>query len=75
MAYGKMHPVETPQYELKEVSNWIATKRLSVNASKSNYMILGTPHMTSVIKLHKDPNVSLNDTAFERVQYTKSLEC
>ena len=33
--------------ELKEVSNWFKANKLSVNASKTNYMILGTPHMTS----------------------------
>ena len=34
--------------ELKEVSNWFKTNKLSVNVSKTNYMILGTSHMTSV---------------------------
>ena len=31
--------------ELKEVSNWFKANKLSVDASKTNYMILGTPHM------------------------------
>ena len=29
--------------ELNEVSNWFKANKLSVNASKTNYMILGTP--------------------------------
>ena len=33
--------------ELKEVSNWFKANKLSVNASKINYMILGTPRMVS----------------------------
>ena len=33
--------------ELKEVSNWFKANILSKNASKINYMILGTPHMVS----------------------------
>ena len=58
--------------ELKEVSNWFKANKLSVNASKTNYMILGTPHMTSV-KVRKDLNVSLNNTILERVRFTKFL--
>ena len=34
--------------ELDKVSNWFKANKLSVNASKTNYMILGTPHMTTV---------------------------
>ena len=30
--------------ELKEASNWFKANKLSVNASKTNHMILGTPH-------------------------------
>ena len=30
--------------ELKEVSNWFRANKLLVNASKTNYMILGTLH-------------------------------
>ena len=33
--------------ELLEVSNWFKANKLSVNASKTNYMTLGTPQMTS----------------------------
>ena len=53
--------------ELKEVSNWFKTNKLSVNASKTNYMILGTSHMTSV-KAQQHFNVILDDTVLDRVK-------
>ena len=58
--------------ELSEVSNWFKANKLSVNASKTNYMILGTSHMTSS-RVRSDLNVVLNDTIIERVKYTKFL--
>ena len=33
--------------ELSEISNWFRANKLSVNASKTNYMMLGTPHITN----------------------------
>ena len=33
--------------EVKEVTNWFKTNKLSVNASKTNFMIVGTTHQTS----------------------------
>ena len=47
--------------ELKEMSNWFKANKLSVNASKTNYMIFGTPHMTSR-KTMDNLNIVLNDT-------------
>ena len=58
--------------ELKEVSNWFKANKLSVSASKTNYMILGTPHMVSNIN-ELDENVILDSTALERVSHTKFL--
>ena len=58
--------------ELSEVSNWFKANKLSVNATKTNYMILGTPHMTSS-KVSDDLNVVLNETILERVKCTKFL--
>ena len=60
--------------ELKEVSNWFKANKLSVNASKTNYMILGTPYMVSNID-ELDENVILDSTALERVRHTKFLVC
>ena len=52
--------------ELKEVSNWFKTN------SKTNYMMLGTSHMTSV-KAQQHFNVILDDTVLDRVKNTKFL--
>ena len=56
--------------ELDEVTNWFKAKKLSVNASKTNFMIMGTPHMTST-KTREDLNVLLDNIALERVKFTK----
>ena len=58
--------------ELKEVCNWFKANKLSVNASKTNCMVLGTPHMTSV-KIKNDIHVKLDGTLLERVKHTKFL--
>ena len=60
--------------ELTEVSNWIKTNKLSVNATKTNYMIMGTQYMTSM----EDEGVSnvdiiLDNTKLQRVDNTKFL--
>ena len=55
--------------ELKEISNWFKTNKLSGNANKTNYLILGTSHMTSV-KAQQHFNVILDDTVLNRVKIT-----
>ena len=64
--------IDVVNAELKEVSNWFKTNKLSVNASKTNYMILGTSHMTSG-KIQQDLNVILDNTVLDRVSHTKVL--
>jgi hypothetical protein len=65
--------------ELKEVSNWFRANKLSVNATKTNYMVLGTPHMTSKNKnaiiddVNVSANIILDETALERVDSTRFL--
>ena len=58
--------------ELKEVSNWFKANKLSVNASKTNYMILGTPRMVSNMD-DLNVNVILDSTVLEKVKHTKFL--
>ena len=58
--------------ELQEVNNWFKANKLSINASKTNFIILGTPYMTST-KAREDFNVILDNTALERVKFTKFL--
>ena len=58
--------------ELYEVTNWFKANKLSVNATKTNFMILGTPYMTST-KTREDLKVSLDNTVLKRVKFTKFL--
>ena len=55
--------------ELKEVSTWFKANKLSINDSKTSYMLLGTLHM--VASKRKVLNLILNDTKLHRVQKTK----
>ena len=60
--------------ELSEVNNWFKANKLSVNATKTNYMIMGTQHMTSM----EDQSVSnvdiiLDKTKLKGVDKTKFL--
>ena len=68
--------------KLLEVSNWFKANKLSVNASKTNFMILGTPHMTKCNNdinnstgepLSNTFNVVLDGTELARVKKTKFL--
>ena len=56
--------------ELLEVSNWFKANKLSVNATKTNYMIMGTPKMTSMID---QTDIILDNTKLDRVTKTKFL--
>ena len=57
--------------ELKEVSNWFRANKLSINASKTNFMIMGTPHMTG--KIQGDLNITLDNSLLDKVSSTKFL--
>ena len=57
--------------ELKEVTNWFKTNKLSVNASKTNFMIMGTTHQTS--KPKTNIKVILDNVELSRVNKTKFL--
>ena len=56
--------------ELLEVSNWFKANKLSVNATKTNYMIMGTPKMTSMID---QTDIILENTKVDRVTKTKFM--
>ena len=53
--------IELINKELDEVTNWFKANKLSVNASKTNFTIMGTPHTTST-KTREDLNVLLDNT-------------
>ena len=59
--------------ELAEVSNWFKTNKLSVNASKTNYMIMGTSKMTSMKNSQQNIDIILDNTKLDRVTSTKFL--
>jgi hypothetical protein len=56
---------------LDEVCNWFKANKLSVNASKTNYMLLGTNRKTTV--QNNNSNIILDKTSLERVNKTKFL--
>ena len=56
--------------ELLEVGNWFKANKLSVNATKTNYMIMGSPKMTSMID---QTDIILDNTKLDRVTKTKFL--
>ena len=39
--------INTINIELTEINNWFRANKMSINASKTNYMILGTTHLTN----------------------------
>ena len=44
--------------ELQEICNWFQANKLSVNASKTNYMVLGTHHSTrKFIDINQDTDI------------------
>ena len=57
--------------ELQEVTNWFKANKLSVNASKTNYMLLGTNHKLS--RLDESASIILDNTTLKRVNNTKFL--
>ena len=57
--------------ELQEVTNWFKANKLSVNASKTNHMLLGTNHKLS--RLDESASIILDNTNLERVNNTKFL--
>ena len=65
--------IKSTQFKKERILfNWFKANKLSVNATKTNYMIMGTSHMTSV-KSTGNLSVLLNDTILERVKITKFL--
>ena len=58
--------------ELDNVSNWIRINKLSLNASKSEYMVIG--HRRQLNEIGNDlPDLVLNDEIIKRVDKTKHL--
>lgn len=58
--------------ELKEVVNWFKCNKLSLNAAKTNFMIIGTPHQTQNIN-DSDTNIFLDGCKLIKVCNAKFL--
>ena len=56
--------------QILKVSNWFKANKMSINATKTNYMIIFTPKMTSMIN---QTDVVLDNTKLDRVTKTKFL--
>ena len=63
--------------ELQEVTNWFKANKLSVNAGKTNYMLLGTRNgkakYVESVPANRDIQVKLDDTNLQKVSSTKFL--
>ena len=60
--------------ELQEICNWFQANKLSVNASKTNYMVLGTHHSTrKFIDINQDIDI-LNDSESTNSRDVEKLE-
>ena len=58
--------------ELENISNWMRTNKLSLNASKSEYMVIG--HRQQLNRIDDDlPDLVLNNEVIKRVDKTKYL--
>ena len=58
--------------ELQNVSNWMRINKLSLNASKSEYMVIG--HRRQLNKIGNDlPDLVLNNEIIQRIDKTKYL--
>ena len=60
--------------ELLEICNWFQANKLSVNAGKTNYMVLGTHHNTrKLIDINQDIDV-LNDSESTNFKYLEKVK-
>ena len=58
--------------ELSEICNWFQANKLSVNASKTNYMVLGTHHNTTkFIDANQDTSVIFKTDALSNIEKHK----
>ena len=71
---GKMNEINK---ELQEVTNWFKANKLSVNARKTNYMLLGTRYgnakYVESVPANRDIQVKLDDTNLQKVSSAKFL--
>ena len=57
--------------DLNNVPNWLSANKLTLNNSKTEYMIIGSKKMLSQVTA--DPAISVGNLEIKRVEMTKSL--
>ena len=63
---------DTVNLELQEVCNWFKCNKLSLNASKTNLMLIGTVYKTKDLQNNK--TIILDDCKLSHVSSVKFLE-
>ncbi|CAB3995252.1 Hypothetical predicted protein [Paramuricea clavata] len=62
---------ETLNRDLNNVANWLSANKLTLNNSKTEYMIIGSKKRLSQVTA--DPAISIGNLEIKRVEMTKSL--
>ena len=70
-AYDIKVIAETLNRDLSNVANWLSANKLTLNNSKTEYMIIGSKKRLSQVTA--DPAVSVGNLEIKRVEMTKSL--
>ena len=69
---GSVEKLETQlNIELDKIYRWLVANRLTLNVSKTEYMIIGSRH--NLRKIDKDPVIKIGSEIVKRVQTSKSL--
>ncbi|CAB3995383.1 interferon-inducible GTPase 5-like [Paramuricea clavata] len=62
---------ETLNRDLNNVANWLSANKLTLNSSKTEYMIIGSKKRLSQVTA--DPAISVGNLEIKRVEMTRSL--
>ena len=57
--------------EINKVGIWLVANKLTLNTTKTEFMIIGSRH--NLAKIKKDPIISIREKKIQRVRKTKSL--
>ena len=69
---GSVEKLETQlNIELDKIYRWLVANRLTLNVSKTEYMIIGSRH--NLRKIDKDPVIKIGSETVKRVHRSKSL--
>jgi len=58
-------------HDLANVNDWLAANKLTLNSSKTEFMLIGTLHKLSTKET--SPSLSINNSLIKQVSITKSL--